>query len=191
MNETIASLAEKWDPSSREMYLKGQKEEQLGNLASAKEFYEAAGEYPPAQYRLALLIKAEIGDNYQENPEKTGKILDLLNASKKSYLPAAYLLGEMYRCKGDEIKAKDFYFEAHALQAISLQLSNNDGEIDICLAKMYYYGRGKPPNFTYAHSYCESAKKKGNTEASILLTQWLNERNIQIVNADGTPYEWE
>ena len=166
-----------WNPAARGLYLQGLEFEHAGNTDSAMGFYKQAEGYPQAQYRIARLIKLAIGDNYQSNPTQTQRILDLLKASKNKYLPAAYLLGEMYRGIGNNQQAMYFYQQANQVQG----WNDLDDETAICLAKMYYYGQGKPQNQSHAFYYCQMAKDNGSHEAGALLAQWRQDDGMEQV----------
>lgn len=124
--------------------------------------HRQAPDYPPAQYRMAKLLKRKIGTDYQAHPLETAEMLELLNVSKMTYLPAAYLLGVLYTERGQLYNAFEFY-----RQALSVEMNpwGVDDEVFLCLAKMYRDGTGKPQNQLHYEQYLEKACRLGNLEA--------------------------
>ncbi len=124
--------------------------------------YRHAPDYPPAQYRLAKLLKQKIGTDYQTHSLETTEMLDLLNVARMTYLPAAYFLGVLYAERGQSYRAFEFYQQASRVQ---MNPWGEDDEVYMCLAKMYRDGTGKPPNQLYYEQYLEKACQLGNQEA--------------------------
>ena len=124
--------------------------------------YRQAPDYPPAQYRMAKLLKQRIGTDYQTHPLETAEMIDLLNVAKKTYLPAAYFLGVLYTERGRLNEAFEFYRQASRVQ---MNPWGEDDEVYLCLAKMYRDGTGKPQNQLYYLQYLEKARQLCNQEA--------------------------
>ncbi len=165
-------------------YISGLEAERNGSIVDAKRFYECAVQNNAlAQYRLAKLMLTEIREKYDLclfnvfysnayvfSPTETRRILDLLNFARKIYMPAAYLLGEMYNELGKADQARSFYEQAFRL-AESHDWSRDD-EAVFCLAKSYYYGNGRTIDSVKAIELCKRAAELGNPDAKKKLLEW-------------------
>lgn len=173
-------------------YISGLEAERNGSIVDAKRFYECAVQNNAlAQYRLAKLMLTEI--RVQDNvpaqfslmrlmlkrdayvplpigPRSGFWILDLLHSAKMNYMPAAYLLGELYNEFGEADQARSFYEQAFRL-AESRDWSRDD-EAVFCLAKSYYYGNGRAVDSVKAVELCKRAAELGNPDAKKKLLEW-------------------
>ena len=139
--------------------------------------YRQAPDYPPAQYRMAKLLKRRIGTDYQAHQTETAEMLESLNIAKMTYLPAAYFLGVLYTEQGRLVEASDFYRQASSVQ---MNPWGEDDEVYLCLAKMYHDGTGKPRNQLHYAQYLERARRLGNREAHNLNVGCVTE-NLETV----------
>lgn len=106
-------------------------------------------------------------------PSKASFIVALLKAAAgEEYLPAAYILGEIYESLGKTEIANGFYAQAASL---SERCDERDDEVALCLAKMYFMGKGMRKCPDKALRYAEHAIALGNEEATELVPRWNEE----------------
>ena len=93
----------------------------------------------------------------------------------QGFVLAFYRLGVLCDHQNPD-RARD-YFE-NAARNMKRFVGHDGGDVELCLAEMYYYGRGVDQDCEEARRWCEKAQALGNTETAALLQQINNTDSV-------------